>query len=462
MADSPRQAAVAPRGVDFDPARFETFRFTGFDFDRARLTASLHYALDDELEFTERVRFPGATAPSQGASADTLDSLLSLLHLVAGVSYYKTAAPPAITVESGAAIDPSTSAFLERLYVDGLSEFAWTNGIDLRDRVRFAPNTHDAPAAGAAPALERRTAVPIGGGKDSVVALEALRAAGEPLVAFSVGRAEPILRTVAVAGVPHVAAERQLAPQLLELNAHGARNGHVPITAVVSAISCAAAPLYGFDAVAMSNERSASEGNLSVDGIEVNHQWSKGLAFERLLRAQLAWRAPGLEWFSLLRPFSELAIARTFARLPDYHQAFTSCNAVFRRDRSRRAAAWCGDCPKCRFVFLILAPFLPPRRLEAIFGGNLLEDPGQVDGFAELMAVGGHKPFECVGEEAESVAAFRLVAERPEWRDATVVRHVRQAVLPGLGQVGDPDRVLEPSAEHCLPPRFEAMASAFL
>jgi hypothetical protein len=85
-----------------------------------------------------------------------------------------------------------------------------------------------------------------------------------------------------------------------------------------------------------------------------------------------------------------------------------------------------------------------------------------VDGFAELMAVGGHKPFECVGEEAESVAAFRLVAERPEWRNATVVRHVRQAVLPGLGQVGDPDRVLEPSAEHCLPPRFEAMASAFL
>ena len=157
MADSPRQAAVAPRGAEFDPARFETFRFTGFDFDRSRLTASLRYALDDEVEFTERVRFPGATPPSPGASADALESLLSLLHLVAGVSYYKAAAPPAITVESGAAIDASTSEFLERLYVDGLSEFGWVNGIDLRERVRFAPNTRLAGVV-EPPALERRTA----------------------------------------------------------------------------------------------------------------------------------------------------------------------------------------------------------------------------------------------------------------------------------------------------------------
>ncbi|MEA2374922.1 MAG: UDP-N-acetyl-alpha-D-muramoyl-L-alanyl-L-glutamate epimerase [Thermoleophilaceae bacterium] len=462
MPDPSRQAAVAARNRDFDPARFETFRFVGYDFDRATLTASLRYALDDEVEFTERVRFPGGVVPGDAVSREALDSLLSLLHLVAGVSYYKAAAPPAITVESGAAIDPSTAAFLERLYADGLSEFAWVNGIDLRERVRFAPNTREAPVPGAPVRLERRTAVPIGGGKDSIVALEALRAGGEPLVAFSVGRPEPILRTVAVAGVPHVAVERQLAPELLELNARGALNGHVPITAVVSAIACAAAPLYGFDAVAMANERSASEGNLSVGDVEVNHQWSKGLAFERLMRQQLSRRAPGLEWFSLLRPYSELAIARAFARLDAYHAAFTSCNAVFRRDPARRSAKWCGDCPKCRFVFLILAPYLTPRQLTAIFGGDMLRDPGQVDGFAELMAVGGHKPFECVGEEEESAAAFRLLADDRDWRDAAVVRHVRDAVLPGLGRAGDPDAVLEPSGDHCLPPRYEEMVRAFL
>ncbi|HEX8075006.1 MAG TPA: hypothetical protein VF545_08490 [Thermoleophilaceae bacterium] len=462
MADASRQAALAPRTAGFDPARYETFRFLGFDFDRSKLTASLRYGLDDEHEFTERVRFPGAEAPSGAAALDELDRLLSLLHLVAGVSYYKAAAPPAISVESGAAIDPATSAFLERLYVDGLSEFAWTNGIDLRERVRFAPNAPRAAAPGAPPRLERRTAVPIGGGKDSIVALAALRAAGEPLVAFSVGRAEPIVRTVAVAGVPHLVVERELAPELIELNARGALNGHVPVTAVVSAIACAAAPLYGFDAVAMANERSASEGNLRVDGVEVNHQWSKGIAFERLFREQLARRAPGLEWFSLLRPFGELAIARAFAGLEGYHHAFTSCNAAFRRDPARRGSGWCGDCPKCRFVFLALAPWLGPERLESIFGANLLHDPGEVAGFAELMGVGGHKPFECVGEEDESAAAFRLIADRPEWRDAVVVRHVRDAVLPGLGPAGDPAAALRPSAEHCMPARYQAMARAFL
>jgi hypothetical protein len=453
---------VAQRAPGFDPARYETFRFTGYDFERSSLTATLRYALDDEVELAERVTFPGGEIPSDPASLEALDRLLALLHLVAGVSYYKTAAAPSIAVESGAAIGPATSAFLEGLYVDGLSEFAWVNGIDLRERVRFAPNVSEEPAAGPAPALARRTAVPIGGGKDSVVALEALRAAGEPLVAFSVGTPEPIRRTVEVAGVPHVAVERELAPELLELNAQGALNGPVPVTAVVSAIACAAAPLYGFDAVAMANERSASEGSMLGDGVEVNHQWSKGIEFERLMRGELAWRAPGLEWFSLLRPYSELSIARAFARLDAYHGAFTSCNAVFRRDPALRASAWCGDCPKCRFVFLALAPWIEPRPLTAIFGVNMLDDPAQVDGFAELMAVGGHKPFECVGEEEESAAAFRMIAERPLWRDAVVVRHVREAVLPGLGLVGDPDAVLRPSPDHCMPARYEAATRAFL
>src|SRR4051794_4267557 len=105
----------------FDPARFETFRFTERRYeDRA---AVLAYALDDEVEFVERIRFPGAT----GAHSE---ALLELLHLVAGVSYYKTAAPPLI--------DAPASALLEALYTDGLAEFGYINGIDMRERVRFA------------------------------------------------------------------------------------------------------------------------------------------------------------------------------------------------------------------------------------------------------------------------------------------------------------------------------------
>jgi hypothetical protein len=419
-----RTSSPASAERRFDPAHFDTFRFTGRRYEEG--VAVLEYALDDEVEFVERIRFPGA----QGSPSD---ALLELLHLIAGVSYYKTAAPPAI--------DAPASPLLEALYADGLAEFGHVNGIDMHERVRFT-QAH-APRGAEQLSLPRRTAVPVGGGKDSIVTLEALKGAGEPIVAFSVGNPDPIRRTVEVAGVEHVVVERELSQNLPGLNAAGALNGHVPVTAVVSAIACFAAPLYGFDAIAMSNEASASEPTLVDRGVEVNHQWSKGFEFERLFRDELAQRAAGLDWFSFLRPWSELAIARAFARLDGYDDAFTSCNSVFRRDPARRGSGWCCDCPKCRFVFLVLAPWMEPARLERIFGQNLLADPGQADGFAELVT---EKPFECVGQRAESAAALRLLSERPAWRDAAVVR--------AFGSEADPSAFLEPDSDHFVPERL--------
>jgi hypothetical protein len=404
-------SAAASRA--FDPARFETFRFTERCYEHG--AAVLGYALDDEVEFVERIRFPGAVGePSEG--------LLELLHLVAGVSYYKAAAPPLL--------DAPASPLLEALYTDGLAEFGHVNGIDVWERVRFAHPPAEARVA--APLdLPRCTAVPVGGGKDSIVTLEALKRAGEPLVAFSVGNPDPIRRTAEVAGVEHVPVERELSPNLAEVNATGALNGHVPVTAVVSAITCFAAPLYGWDAIAMSNERSASEATLVQGGREVNHQWSKGLEFERLFRDELARRAPGLDWFSFLRPWSELAIGRAFARLDGYDEAFTSCNSVFRRDPARRGSGWCGDCPKCRFVFLVLAPWMESERIERIFGRDLLADPAQEQGFAELVEP--DKPFECVGTRAESRAALELLRNGSE-------REIAQ--------------FLEPTGDHFIPERL--------
>ena len=64
----------------------------------------------------------------------------------------------------------------------------------------------------------------------------------------------------------------------------------------------------------MSNERSASDPNLIWNGHEINHQWSKGVEAEGLLRAALAAHAGLTEpYFSLLRSLSELHIARLFA-----------------------------------------------------------------------------------------------------------------------------------------------------
>jgi hypothetical protein len=199
------------------------------------------------------------------------------------------------------------------------------------------------------------------------------------------------------------------------------------------------------------------------DGVEINHQFSKGVAAERLLRAALAEIGAGVDVFSVLRPASELGIARAFARLERYHGAFTSCNAIFRLDPARRAASWCCDCPKCRFVFLVLAPFSSPEHLRSVFGSDLLADEGQFAGFALLTATGGAKPFECVGEEEESLAAIRLLAADPRWRDHAVVRRLVADVLagapPGAGALA---AALALSDDHAVPASLMPSVRALL
>jgi len=158
----------------------------------------------------------------------------------------------------------------------------------------------------------------------------------------------------------------------------------------------------------------------------VNHQWSKSLAAEELLAGVLAAVVgPQLSWFSLLRPFSELAICRLFAeRGRRFFDVFSSCNAAFRLDDAKRVDGWDRDCPKCRFVALALAPWLGRSEVVAIQGGDVLDDPAQVEGLAALVEAGQPKPFECVGEVAESRVAVRLATEQPEWASARALAAV--------------------------------------
>jgi hypothetical protein len=444
----------------FDPTAFESFRFVSRAID-ARGRVSLRYALDDEIQFVEEFDLPLAEGVDDAVS-ERVDGLLSLLHWVAGVSYFKTALPPKVTCETGAP-PPAVAELLEALYSEGLGELAYTNGLSRLPRPRFARGPGREPVPPGGPAEPRRVLVPIGGGKDSAVAIEIMRRSERELALFSIGDAPPIARTVAVAGLPHLLVRRRLDPGLAALNDAGAINGHVPITAIVSCAAVLTAALHGFDTVAMANERSASAGNLGWDGVEVNHQFSKGLHAERLLAAALAELTGGVRLFSLLRPASELAIARAFARIEQYHPAFTSCNAIFRTDPALRSASWCCDCPKCRFVFLALAPFSTPAHLREVFGDDLLDDDRQFAGFALLTATGGHKPFECVGEEQESLAAIRMLAGDPRWSAHLVVRRLVAEVLPAFpSSAGDPADALALSDEHAVPAALLADVCALL
>ncbi len=453
-----------PAAVEFDPGGFSSFRFLARELS-ADGRVTLRYALDDTVTFLEEFDLPVAGAIS-AEDRRRLEGPLSLLHWVAGVSYFKTAIPAAVSCETGA--PPAAVAdLLEALYSEGLGEFAYSNHLRELPRPRFPRASAGAvpaapPPPSSAHASPRRVLVPVGGGKDSAVALEIVRRSGLELALFSIGEAPAIAGTIARAELPHLLVRRRLDPGLARLNSSGALNGHVPVTAIVACAAVLTAALHGFDSVAMANERSASSGNLRWDGIEVNHQFSKGLAAERLMRAALAELAIDVQLFSVLRPASELAIARAFARLERYHGVFTSCNAVFRSDPDERAESWCCDCPKCRFVFLMLAPFSDPAHLRGIFGRDLLEDEGQFEGFALLSGSAGPKPFECVGEEQESIAAIRMLAADPRWSTHPVVARLAEEVLPRHPPDAAETAVLALEDDHEVPAALLADVRALL
>jgi len=440
-----------------DPRHAATFRFVRAAY--ADGEAQLVYAFDDGPELVERIGFPDAPALPAGHEA-AFAAALKLLHLIAGISYYKAGVPRHIVVDGGAP-DAETAQLLDTLYLHGLGEFAYQNGLDLREHIRFPRAGSHTPAA--ALGLPARSLLPIGGGKDSLVSAELLKQHGESATAVWIGNSPLIAACVVTTGLPGLNLRRQLAPELFEYNKAGAWNGHIPVTAINSAILVVAALLYGYDTIAFSNERSASSATLEYAGQAVNHQWSKGWEFERDLAAWLRSHvAADLNYCSLLRPLSELAVTRLFARESRYDAVFSSCNRNFRILGPRPADRWCGQCPKCHFVFLALAPFVPKPRLLAIFGRNLLDDESQQQGFDALLEFREHKPFECVGEGRESRAALYALSQRPEWREDALVARFRDVVLPQLDAAELAlEPLLRPEGPHGLPSRLAGVLDAF-
>lgn len=415
----------------FDKDQVSRFRFVRCEFAADTGVARLVYAFDDGPEMTETVTVPGAPFHLDPARAAAVQRALRLLHLVAGVSYYKAAVPAQVAIDSYA-IDAATAALVETVYLNGLGEFAYRNGLNLRGRFRLPVEAQAEPAAQPL-GLREHALVAIGGGKDSLVSIEALRHAGVAATVTWIGGSQLIRACAERTGLPMLNIGRALAPELFELNRQGAWNGHIPVTAVNSAIMLLAALVQGVDQVVFSNERSASYGSQIAGTGEVNHQWSKGWAFEKAFGEHVQRHvATDLHYYSLLRPLSELAVARQFARTDYYDAHFSSCNRNFHILGERPVNRWCGVCPKCHFVFLALAPFMPKTRLVRIFGRNLLDDGDQAGGFDALLEFQDHKPFECVGEGRESRAAMAALAARPEWKEDVLVKRFAQVIQPTL------------------------------
>lgn len=439
----------------------EFFRIDRPNFEPVTGEAHFPFRLGD-LSFTEILTLPQG-ADKAAANSPAFLKLLDLTAFVLGVSYFKLRAPFRIAAPD-IALTEAEKAFVVDVYENGLGEFYARNDLARFGRLEIETPV-DAQARKPAPTLPERTLLPIGGGKDSLVSVDLLSHVGVEFTPFAVNPKGPIVTSVEAIGKAPLYVRRTLDAEMIRLGKEpGYYNGHVPSTAINSMIAALCAVLFGYDQIVLSNERSASEGNVVFDGRETNHQYSKSLGFELLIASILSDATGGaLRYFSLLRPYSEARIASLFTQGERFDRVFSSCNRNFRLN-GNDGPLWCGECPKCHFVFLIFAPFMAKERLLSIFGKNLLDRPENEHSFRELAGLTGQKPWECVGEILEAAACFYTLTRHADWHEDAVVRAIKADLFTQYGEEKlqlAMAECLTDSHDHHIPPALAAKVSAY-
>ena len=424
----------------FDALReeFSTFTFERQTVKRENGTLSLafDFNLDGRYRFRPTLEIPARPFFDWDSIPEgQLQALAFQIGMTELVSYWKIACPKRIVVKPFA-LTESQKAFWKKLYYNGLGEFLYLNSVIVAEEelmeiespllpMSFLHGTSEGRESMGSVKFEERTLVPVGGGKDSVVTLECLRNAMPviPLIVNPRGATLNCVKTAGYADDAFIVINRTLDPTMLQLNAEGYLNGHTPFSALLAFISILVAFGSRSKYIALSNENSANES--TVPGTNINHQYSKSIEFERDFRNYVAENlSKEVQYFSFLRPLSELQIAKLFSQCEAYHPVFRSCNVGSKTD------SWCGHCPKCLFTWIILSPFLSREKLTAIFGKDLMADTSLRPILEELNGTAAVKPFECVGTVEEVQACMEAVNGNRNQVDQILCRFNNDHFLP--------------------------------
>ena len=440
-------------------ARYPVFRYDAYHLERTadEIVLTFDFSVPGLCSFHPQTRIPTQRLRIvNDFDSQTACAIVFALGLTETVSYWKAVCSPVIEVGCGQ-LTPAQKQWWKTLWFNGLGEFFYRNGIAANEtdfvEIR-CPETPDTPTDAFRSA--GLCLVPVGGGKDSAVTLSLLRDRKERIRTFTVNDQPARTDTVRAAGLSAddmVRTYRTIDPELLRLNREGFLNGHTPFSAIVAFLSLYCAYLIGAEDIILSNESSANEAN--VAGTDVNHQYSKSYAFERdftdYVRDVLGLP---VRYFSLLRPFNEMQIAKQFAALPQYHAVFKSCNVGSKRN------VWCCNCAKCLFVYCILSPFLSEDALTAIFGENLLEKESLRADFDGLCGLSDEKPFECIGTVREVRAALRrtIAQYRSQGKPLPALLRYVDGKLPDAAD----DPLLDCNAENNVPPAYQGCVKEML
>lgn len=363
-------------------------------------------SLEDKFEIIYHFEIPGLAEfnPSWILNKNcnvnnTIRNLVFYLGMVELISYWKLTCAPIVEVQCGY-LTEEEKMWWKKLYFNGLGEFFYTNEIivDFDNFItinssgkKILTNKDEKVNINNNKAL-----IPVGGGKDSVVTMELVKKISniEESKTFSINPRGAVIDTINVAGYDSFFIERKIDDKLLDLNKKGYLNGHTPFSAIVAFSSVLTAYINNYNYVILSNESSANES--TIIGTKINHQYSKSYEFEQdFFEYEKKYLNSGVKYFSLLRPLSEYQIAWIFSKYKKYHKYFKSCNVGSKED------VWCGKCPKCLFVCLILSPFLTRKEIIEIFGTDILNDENMIEIFDKLIGNASEKPFECVGSRNE-------------------------------------------------------------
>jgi UDP-N-acetyl-alpha-D-muramoyl-L-alanyl-L-glutamate epimerase len=420
--------------------KYPFFSYKGFDYQYTDkgLRIQFHFNLSDRYSFHPTMIIPSKSFMNMDIVTDEmLSNLIFHIGMVEMISYWKAACPPEIRVECGSLSEEQVKWWKKLLY-HGLGEFIYLNSIEtnMEDFVSIV-SKEDAPLKPFSIALKESSIIPIGGGKDSVVTLELLsgKEGNIPMVINPRQATAGTLMKKKYFYDSVFEIRRTLDPLLLELNDQGFLNGHTPFSALIAFTAVLASVLTGTKYIALSNESSANESTIA--GSFINHQYSKSVEFEGDFRwYQKKFITADAEYFSFLRPLSELQIASLFSRFPAYFPVFRSCNAGSKTD------SWCGKCPKCLFTYIILSPFLEKDQLSNIFGNNLLDDPRLLPVLNELAGISETKPFDCIGtiNEVNAVLGYLLQKNGPgeaefllrEYQNTEAFSHYRHSGIETL------------------------------
>lgn len=395
----------------------KSFEFISYQIESKKGLIRFRYKITFEkrapLFFTENILLP-AKPDLKKVPKNLLHNLLQGIHLMLGVSYYKLYCPPEIKLRK--ALTKEQADFWNSVYRKGLSEFFYRNKLNPQI-VRFPYSLKGESPCYSELKKKNRVLVGIGGGKDSIVAAELLKEHKKDVSGFIVEtqRRQEIIKTIAdKLGIPTLKIRRLLDEKLIDGNLPGTYKGHIPVSGIYAFLGMLTAVLYDFSYVVVGNEHSSDFGNLKYRGEVINHQWSKSVEFEKLFGGYCKkFITPDITYFSLLRPFYEIRVTELFTKHKKYFSFFSSCNKSFKINRpNNKNVLWCGECPKCAFVFLMLAAFLSKKEIVKIFQKNLLDDEMLLSVYRNLLGFGEPKPFDCVGIPEETRAALYLAKNK--------------------------------------------------